>query len=184
MKLKKFLAKLVRTPRRGVRATGGRIAASALTIVGLAALAPPTQAQVTPTTIFSLTNLPPSVPGATTTNLFAAGTIPTNNVISLRQGQGMASAVTFFGASGAAAGFSLNWAVSLDGTNWQTTGFLQNTNLASGTNIVTSVTNYSSVLLNNELFIAPYSLQNANAGAVTVSNTTVSFGNIVPGGYP
>ena len=146
------------------------------------------QAQVTPTTIFVLTNLPAIIPGNTTTNLFAASQqIPTTNVISLRQGQGMATAMTYAGTNAATTlGFSINWAVSLDGTNWQTTGFLQNTNAANGTNSCTAFTNYASALLNNALFITPYSIQNANAATnnIALGNVTVSFGNIVPGGYP
>jgi hypothetical protein len=146
------------------------------------------QAQVTPTTIFVLTNLPPAIAANSTTNLFAAGTIPANNVISLRQGQGMAAAVTYNGTNSAATGgFSVNWAASLDGTNWATAGFLQITNTANGTNLCNIVTNFSSAILNNELFIAPCSIQNATAsasGGVSLGNITVSFGNIVPGGYP
>jgi hypothetical protein len=145
------------------------------------------QAQVTPTTVFVLTNLPAVVAGGSTSNLFTAGSVPANNVISLRQGQGMATAMTYTGTNAATTlGFSLNWAVSLDGTNWQTTGLLQNTNAANGTNSCTAFTNYASTLLNNALFIAPYSIQNANAATngITLSNVTVSFGNIVPGGYP
>ncbi len=144
------------------------------------------QAQVTPTTIFVLTNLPSVIPGGTTTNLFGTNGLPAGNIISLRQGQGMATAMTYYGTNAATTlGFSLNWSVSLDGTNWQTAGFLQNTNAANGTNACTVWTNYAGALLNNALFIAPYSLQNANAATnnVALTNVTVSFGNIVPGGY-
>jgi hypothetical protein len=145
------------------------------------------QAQVTPTTIFVLTNLPAAVPGNSTSNLFGTNGLPACNIINLRQGQGMATAMTYNGTNAATTlGFSLNWSVSIDGTNWQTTGFLQNSNAANGTNICTIWTNYASACLNNALYIAPYSLQNANAAtnAITLSNVTVSFGNIVPGGYP
>jgi len=145
------------------------------------------QAQVTPTTIFVLTNLPSVIPGNTITNLFAPGTIPGTNVISLRQGQGFATAMTYAGTNAASTlGFSINWAVSLDGTNWQTTGFLQTTNVANGTNTCTVFTNFSSTLVNNALYVAPFSIQNANAATnnIALSNVTVSFGNIVPGGYP
>jgi hypothetical protein len=143
--------------------------------------------QVTPTTIFVLTNLPAAVPGNSTSNLFGTNGLPVCNIINLRQGQGMATAMTYNGTNAATTlGFSLNWSVSIDGTNWQTTGFLQNSNAANGTNICTIWTNYASACLNNALYIAPYSLQNANAAtnAITLSNVTVSFGNIVPGGYP
>ena len=144
--------------------------------------------QVTPTTIIVLTNLPAVIPGGTTTNLFTASQqIPSTNVISLRQGQGFAAAMTYSGTNAATTlGFSINWAVSLDGTNWQTTGFLQTTNTANGTNSCTVLTNFASALVNNELFVTPYSIQNANAAtnAIALANVTVSFGNIVPGGYP
>jgi len=146
------------------------------------------RAQVTPTTTFVLTNLPSVISTNTITNLFAAGTIPTNNVISLRQGQGMAVSVVYNGTNAAATGgFSVNWATSLDGTNWSTAALLQSTNTANGTNYCNVVTNFPSTVLNNELFIAPYSIQNATTagnGNVTLSSVTVSFGNIVPGGYP
>ena len=143
--------------------------------------------QVTPTTIFVLTNLPAAIAGNTTSNLFGTNGLPACNIINLRQGQGMATAMTYNGSNAATTlGFSLNWSVSLDGTNWQTTGFLQNSNAANGTNSCTIWTNYASTALNNALFIAPYSLQNANAAtnAIALGNITVSFGNIVPGGYP
>ncbi|MGD0813371.1 MAG: hypothetical protein ABSA83_07185 [Verrucomicrobiota bacterium] len=144
--------------------------------------------QVTPTTVFVLTNLPAYIAPNSTSNLFAAGAIPTNNVISLRQGQGMAAAMSYNGTNSAATGgFSANWAVSLDGTNWSTTGFLQVTNTANGTSVCNIVTNFASAILNNELYIAPYSIQNATtsaSGGVSLSGVTVSFGNIVPGGYP
>ena len=143
---------------------------------------------MTPTTIFVLTNLPSYVAANTTSNLFGAGGGPSNNVISLRQGQGMAAAMSYNGTNSAATGgFSVNWATSLDGTNWSTAAFLQLTNAANGTNACAIVTNFPSAVLNNELFISPYSIQNATAstnGGVNVNGITVSFGNIVPGGYP
>ena len=119
--------------------------------------------------------------------MFGSNGLPTGNIISLRQGQGMATAMTYSGTNAASTlGFSLNWSVSLDGTNWQTAGFLQNTNTANGTNSCTVWTNYAGALLNNALFIAPYSLQNANAAtnSIALAGVTVSFGNLVPGGYP
>lgn len=165
---------------------------SKLAILGLFALSiihcPLSIGQVTPTTIFVLTNLPSNIGTNTTTNLFTAGTIPSNNVISLRQGQGMAVAMTYNGTNSAATGgFSVNWATSLDGTNWSTAGFLQITNVANGTNYCSIATNFASGLLNNELFITPYSIQNATTagnGNINLNNITVSFGNIVPGSYP
>jgi hypothetical protein len=143
--------------------------------------------QVTPTTIFVLTNLPAAVAGNSTSNLFGANGLPAGNIINLRQGQGMATAMTYNGTNAATTlGFSLSWSVSLDGTNWQTTGLLQNSSAANGTNSCTAYTNYAGAMLNNALFITPYSIQNANAAsnAITLSNVTVSFGNLVPGGYP
>jgi hypothetical protein len=158
-----------------------------LAALSLCAFALKSQAQVTPTTIFVLTNLPAAVPGNTTICLFGTNGLPACNIINLRQGQGMATAMTYNGTNAATTlGFSLNWSVSLDGTNWQTTGFLQNTNAANGTASCTVFTNYANAALNNALFITPYSIQNANAATngVTLNNVTVSFGNIVPGGYP
>lgn len=145
-------------------------------------------AQVTPTTTFVLTNLPSIIAGNSTTNLFLPATqVPSNNIISLRQGQGFAAAMTYSGTNAASTlGFSINWALSLDGTNWQTTGFLQTTNVSNGTNTCTIVTNYTSALVNNALFVAPVSIQNANATTnnVALGNVTVSFGNLVPGSTP
>lgn len=156
-----------------------------ITSVALAASVLSVAAQVTPTTILVLTNLPATIPGNTTTNLFSGA--PSNNIVSLRQGQGFATAMTYNGTNAATTlGFSINWAVSLDGTNWQTAGFLQTTNTANGTNSCTIFTNFASSLVNNALFVTPYSIQNANAATngIALGNVTVSFGNIVPGGYP
>ncbi len=158
-----------------------------LAVFSAFSLQPSAFSQVTPTTILVLTNLPAVIPGASTTNLFGANGLPAGNIINLRQGQGMAAAMTYNGSNAATTlGFSLNWSVSLDGVNWQTAGFLQNSNAANGTNSCTVWTNYPSASLNNALFIAPYSIQNANAATngIALSNVTVSFGNIVPGGYP
>lgn len=156
-----------------------------LVLLFLTALA--ADAQVTPTTVFVLTNLPALIATNSVSNLFTAGSIPTNNVISLRQGQGMAVAVNYNGTNAAASGgFSVNWATSLDGTNWSTTGLVQVTNVANGTNVCTVVTNLPAVALNNELFIAPYSIQNASTagnGNISLGSITVSFGNLVPSGY-
>jgi hypothetical protein len=100
----------------------------------------------------------------------------------------MAAAMTFYGTNAVATNtFAINWAVSLDGTNYQTANPLQTSALANGTNYVSGYTNFASALLNNALFITPYSLVNSTtnaAGGITISNITVSFGNIVPGGYP
>jgi hypothetical protein len=162
----------------------------AVAVAGTLAFSLPPSAfsQVTPTTIFVLTNLPATIAANSTSNLFAAGGIPSNNVINLRQGQGMAAAVSYSGTNAAATGgFSVNWATSLDGTNWATTGFLQTVGAANGTNLCNIVSNFPGAALNNELFIAPYSIQNATVpagGGVTLNGITVSFGNIVPGGYP
>jgi len=146
------------------------------------------RAQVTPTAVFVLTNLPAVIATNSITNLFTSGSIPTNNVISLRQGQGMAVAVNYAGTNAAAnGGFSVNWATSLDGTNWSTAGFVQVTNIANGTNVCNVVTNIPAVAVNNELFIAPYSIQNATTagnGNITLGSITVSFGNMVPASYP
>jgi len=156
--------------------------------LGLCAFALSSEAQVTPTTIIVLTNLPSVIPGNSVTNLFVPSQqAPSANVITLRQGEGFASAMTYAGTNAATTlGFSINWAVSLDGTNWQTTGFLQNTNAANGTNTCTVFTNYAGALVNNALFVAPCSIQNANAAtnAINLGNVTVGFGNLVPGTYP
>jgi hypothetical protein len=159
-----------------------------LASLGLWAFALKSGAQVTPTTIIVLTNLPAVIPGNSTTNLFVASQqIPATNVIALRQGQGFAAAMTYNGTNAATTlGFSINWAVSLDGTNWQTTGFLQTTNAANGTNSCTVFTNFAGTLVNNALYVTPCSIQNANAATnnIALGNVTVSFGNLVPGGYP
>jgi hypothetical protein len=144
-------------------------------------------AQVTPTTIFSLTNLPAWYTTNAATALFQPGTIPTNNVISLRQGQGMAVAVSFAGTNASATGaFVINWAVSLDGTNYQTANFLSFNNTVTGTTGVVGYTNFPSTVLNNALYITPASIQNTctpGSAGVTLTNVECSFGNIVPGGY-
>jgi hypothetical protein len=148
----------------------------------------PAMGQVTPTTVFTLTNLPSWYTTNYTTNLFTPGAVPANNVIALRQGQGMATAVSFAGTNASAtAGFVINWAVSLDGTNYQTANFLSFSNSVNGVNGVVGYTNFPSALLNNALYITPASIQNtcvAGSAGVTLTNVECSFGNIVPGGYP
>ncbi|HZM01558.1 MAG TPA: hypothetical protein VFC44_00920 [Candidatus Saccharimonadales bacterium] len=148
----------------------------------------PVFAQVTPTTVIVLTNLPAWYTTNYTTNLFTPGTTPTTNIISLRQGQGMAVAVSFTGTNASAtAGFVINWAVSLDGTNYQTANFLSFSNSVNGTSGVVGYTNFPGALLNNALYITPATIQNTctpGSAGVTLSSVECSFGNIVPGGYP
>lgn len=160
--------------------------------LALCALAFKAEAQVTPTTIIPLTNFPATMPGNSISNLFTLGTIPTNNIIPLRQGQGFASGLTYITTNAGVTtnGPSINWAGSLDGTNFTTqVGWLQQSNNftnSSGAATNTSLTNFSSALLNNVLFVTPYQIQNASAAsnAMTSIQALVSFGNVVPGGYP
>ena len=144
-------------------------------------------AQVTPTTIFALTNLPVYVEAGGTSNVFQtnASGFPTNNVLSVRQGTGMASQWLTAGTNAAAStGLAFNWVVSYDGTNFCTNSaaFVVMTNVPNGNNTLVYGTNFLRQFTDNAIFITPYSIQNGSAthGGVYVSNVVASFGNLVP----
>jgi len=149
-------------------------------------LPPAAVAQVTATTQVVLTNIPTLIAGAATSNLFTFGTLPTNNIITVRQGYGFACA-DFFTVSNAAStgGVSVNWAGSLDGTNYFLIPGNQLTNIGIGnasgyTNIFG--TNFAGSTINNFGYITPYSIQNANASTNNISGFTLTVGvaNVVP----
>jgi hypothetical protein len=152
------------------------------------ALSQTARAQVTPTTIFALTNLPAYIEAGGTSNVFQtnASGFPTNNVISVRQGTGMASQWQGAGTNAAAStGLAFNWAVSYDGTNFSTnsSSLITMTNVPNGNNNWVYGTNFLRQLTDNAIYVTPYSLINGSAahGGVFVSNVVASFGNLVPG---
>jgi hypothetical protein len=149
-------------------------------ILLLAALAPPrAAAQVTPTTVYTLTNLPSFITGGATSNLFSltnsTGVLiaPTNNIIPLWQGSGLSS----WGGLITSNAFStqkvtLLWSFSPDGTNWlygDTNVTPAFANTASGNSTNLSATNFTSGLCNNFQYAAPYQL----ISALSSTNTAV-----------
>jgi hypothetical protein len=151
------------------------------------ALSPTARAQVTPTTIFALTNLPVYVEAGSTSNVFQtnASGFPTNNVLSVRQGTGMASQWLTAGTNAAAStGLAFNWVVSYDGTNFCTNSaaFVVMTNVPNGNNALVYGTNFQRQFTDNAVYVTPYSIINGSAthGGVFVSNVVASFGNLVP----
>jgi hypothetical protein len=157
-------------------------------------------AQVTATTLFTLTNLPAYVNGASTSNLFSNATnalgTPTNNVIPCWQGSGMAFQWLFAGtntytagAGGTTNSLAIAWAVSVDGTNFQTApqSLLWQTNYGNAAASVIGGTNWVSGLLNNAAFVAPYQIVNNNSGttnAIYITNAIASHGPAIYTGYP
>lgn len=157
--------------------------------------APPAAAQVTPTTLITLSNLPTVMAGGTSSNMFTNGTsyVVSNNIIALRQGQGFAYQILESSAGTNALldsnGFAITWATCLDGTNWCVAAnalglsnqMPKNTAGITGvTNLV--ITNNVSGLLNNLLFVTPYSLSNSTTNPIT-NKITVGIGNVVPGAF-
>ncbi len=145
-------------------------------------------AQVTPTTVFSLTNLPAYLEAGGASNVFQtnASGFPTNNVLSVRQGTGMGSQWLTAGTNAAAStGLAFNWVVSYDGTNFCTNSaaFLVMTNVPNGNNTLVYGTNFQRQFTDNAIYVTPYSIINGSAthGGVFVSNVVASFGNLVPG---
>jgi hypothetical protein len=161
-------------------------------------------AQVTPTTLFVLTNLPSVITSAGTTgnisNLFANATnalgTPTNNVIPCWQGSGMAFQWLFAGTNTytAASGGSTNnlaiaFAPSIDGTNFCTSpqSLLWVSNQCNVASSVIGGSNFVSGLLNNFAFVAPYEIENWNTGvtnAIYLTNAIASHGPAIYTGYP
>jgi hypothetical protein len=173
-------------------------------IVFLCALCGSARAQVTPTTLFTLTNLPSVINSAGTTgnvsNLFANATnslgTPTNNVIPCWQGSGMAFQWLFAGTNTYTAGnlgttnnLAIAFATSIDGTNYNTSpqSLLWVSNQANANLSVIGGSNFVSGFLNNFAFIAPYEIENWNTGttnAIYLTNAIASHGPAIYTGYP
>ena len=156
--MKNNTSNLIRNGRARLRRA---VAVSILAILAFS-LQPSAYSQVTPTTIFALTNLPAYIEAGGASNVFQtnASGFPTNNVLSVRQGTGMGSQWLTTGTNAAAStGLAFNWVVSYDGTN-----FLRQ-------------------FTDNAIYVTPYSIINGSAahGGVFVSNVVASFGNLVPG---
>jgi hypothetical protein len=154
-----------------------------------AVLEPSAFSQVTPTTIVTLANFPVSMPGnLASSNMWSIGGTnqPTNNIIQLRQGQGVGVQFSFQGNASSTDTFYVDFADSLDGTNFTTTtNQYQISAAANGTNQVTVSTNFIASLLNNKLDVTPVNITCSGVQTNGISNivVTVGLGNIVPGGY-
>jgi hypothetical protein len=137
-------------------------------------LLPQAQAQVTPGTQITLTNLPLFITGGSTSNLAA-------QPIALRQGGGFGVAVSALGTNALTTGnLTLTWNVSRDGTstNFTTTGPITTTVACNGTSTAWYWTNYSVAALNNNPWLTLSSIANGNAtNSVTNLAVTVFFGN-------
>jgi len=132
------------------------------------------------TTWYALTNLPTFVTGGATSNLFAAGTIPTNNVFSVRKDRGVSMFMQFAGTNAATTGtFSGVLAVTPDGTNWTTTSGLKQVATATGNTGVVEYTNFPPSIFNNCKKFTLGQLINGNnaTNGVFPTNVWFSFSN-------
>jgi hypothetical protein len=157
-------------------------------ICSLAALAPRAGAQVTPTTLITISNFPPNMPGSTTSNLFTfTGTNQpaANAIINLRQGQGLAQQYVFGGQNvGTTSGnLIVLWDATVDGTNWFPVPQLGSTNAAAAsTNIIAAGQNVSASVVNNMLQATVASVQNTASNGLNTSGI-VGLGNVLPGAF-
>jgi hypothetical protein len=204
-------------PRRAVPLWMPQRLAAVLCLLFILACAPPgAMAQVAPNTPIVISNVPTWLPSATGINFFsglsngavnatiggattnASGT-PSNNVISLWQGNGMAFWQKYNMTNAAPQlGVALTnsvetqWAVSPDGTNFLTSPasliniYSYNGGIGSGT-LVVDGSNVTSAWLNNWAYITLYSISNNMTGSTNgVTNLTVSANHGAPfnGGFP
>lgn len=137
-----------------------KLISAALLFVGVFAItAPPAvEAQVTPTDIFTLTNLP-------TTCAASSGVVMTN-IINLTKNCALSFNPSFSVVSGTAAG---NYFIypSTDGTNFATTNAWVVSINANGTTPVRGYTNWTSLQLAGFVALDVYAFSNANASTLT-----------------
>lgn len=180
----KILRKIARAIRRAITP----LAVSVALCVSALSFQLPAFSQVTPSTVFQLTNLPAVVTGGATSNLFnGTGGTSNYNVISLSQGAGLAFGWLIAGTNSLnptlTTSCTMNWVGSFDGTNWFTnTPFpITLTNTTGAANL--EETNVIGQYLNNLNYIAPWNIVNNSTGATNrmfLSNIWVSRGNILP----
>ena len=151
-----------------------------------------TQAQVTPTTVVQLTNLPSLYWPGGTSNIFSTSTnsagIPTNNVIQLWQGSGMVFTTILTNLASTGGALVINWALSQDGTNWAfaPNGGIYVTNTATGTGPLVVSSNVPASYLNNFAYASPYAISStASAGTnLELLSTYISHAFSPSSAYP
>jgi hypothetical protein len=208
------MKKLIKKIARRVRQIGGKIVVVSAVAVSALSPQPSAFAQVTPSTPILVSNVPTYLPSATGINFFsglsngvswstgattnAFGT-PSNNVIALWQGNGLAfwhkynmtNAAPQLGVA-LTNSVETQWAVSPDGTNFLTSPasliniYSYNGGIGSGT-LVVDGSNVTSTFLNNWAYITLFSISNNMTGSTNgVTNLTVYANHGAPfnGGFP
>lgn len=133
-------------------------------VVGLAALEPQAQGQVTPTDIGSFTNLPSIVNVATTSNQ--------TSVVTLWQGKGLAVQATFTASAGTS-NVVYSFYPSADGTNYATAGALTLTCNANDTTKVIGTTNWSAAQLAGWRSLKLGAIYNQNATGIVTNQGVI-----------
>ena len=132
-------------------------------------LAPaPAQAQVTPTYVGSITNLPPYLLGSGVTNF--------TSIIPIRQTRGMALWFSMGATNACATTTWTFWKFSPDGTNWSTTTIPIGT-VMNGTTGVISWTNLPPVVTDNSMYMGCVSASNPHTATVWFTNGLFSSRN-------
>lgn len=133
-------------------------------ILGAFVCVPRAQAQVDPTALVTLTNLPSTVATATAT--------VRTNLVQVKQGQGLAIGSLLTCSSGTTAAVLLCYP-SVDGTNWSSQPITL-TFPVNGTTATRGATNLSASALAGYRALNFATLTNANAGTLTNSGFIVS----------
>lgn len=153
----KFFKKIVRKIKRLFRpvavAAGG-----AFCVVALNA-----PAQLTPTTLLQVTNMPPIVTAGATSNQVS--------VITINNNSGLALSWQFNVSSGTSAGVLLLWP-TVDGTNYDTVPW-QLIRTATGTTDQIVTTNWDANKLKGYVALKVMGMTNANGG--TLTNKSLQF---------
>ena len=128
-------------------------------LVAVSGLVPEALAQVVPTTITSLTNVPATLATNTTST--------TTNILALGKNSALALQVPVISASGNTATFGVSGSFSVDGTNFGTAPFWL-TGAANGTTLVVLTTNW------NQFQLAGYTAVNfttwTNGATASITN--------------
>lgn len=145
-----------------------RFSLAALAMAALV-LALPAQAQVTPVTVGTFTNVP--------TIIATAGVSNVNALVQLRQGRGISILPSFAGTNSGAANLRLEFDVSADGTNFTTTSPFVLTFAMNGTTGVIPWTNIPPSLLDNVAYLRLTKMTNAHTASLFITNVTYSIRN-------
>jgi hypothetical protein len=134
------------------------LAAIYLIALLLIALALPAQAQVTPTRLVGLTNMPSTVA--------AAGLTTTTNYVTIKQGEGIAISTRFTCSSGTTPAVLPVYG-TVDGTNYSSSPIFTLGMLVNSTTLTTWTTNISAATLTGYRALNFGQITNANAGTLT-----------------